>query len=91
MLKNPQLMKIVKFNLITKKSTIANTTGQALRIRDFKFIKCTIHPNRYLKTRTIFYTNTKTENDNDIFQFTRKLRLIHHYQNCNINDESIVK
>ena len=29
--------------------------------------------------------------ENDIFQFTRKLRSIYHYRNRNIVDESIVK
>ena len=33
----------------------------------------------------------KAELENYIFQFTRKLRLIYHYQNSNIVDESIVK
>ena len=45
-----------------QKTTITTTTDQATAIHeDIKFIKCTTHPrwNRCLKTRTIFYPNTK--------------------------------
>ena len=47
-----------------QKTAIATTTDHTTAIHeDFKFIKCTTHPRRniYLKTRTIFYPNTKTK------------------------------
>ena len=74
----PQLMKTVKFTVITKKTTIRTTADHATAIHEkFNFIKCTtlLGRSRYLKTRNIFYPN---------FQFTRKLRLIYHYGNSNI-------
>ena len=41
------------------------------------------------------FTPTPKQNiaelENDVFQFTRKLRLTYHYRNRNIADESIVK
>ena len=41
------------------------------------------------------FTSTPKQNiaelENDIFQFTRKLRLTYHYRNRNIADEYIVK
>ena len=89
-------MKTVKYTVITKTTTITTTTDHATAIHeDFKFIKCTTQPRRtrYLKNGTIFYSNTKTktELENDIFQFTRKLWLIYYYWNSNIVDESTVK
>ena len=46
-----------------------------------------------LKLR-LFFTPTPKQNiaelENDIFQFTRKLRPIYHYRNSNVVEESIV-
>ena len=59
----PQLMKTVKFTVITKKTTIGATADHATAIHEkFNFIKCTtlLGRSRYLKTRNIFYPNIKT-------------------------------
>ena len=61
---NPQLMKTVKFTVITKKTTIRTTTDRATAMHEeFNFIRCTtlLGRSRYLKTRNIFYLNTKTK------------------------------
>ena len=64
MLKNAQPIKTAKFTVIAKKMTIETTTDPTTAIhKGFKFIQCTTHPrrNRYLKSRTISYPNTKTK------------------------------
>ena len=97
MLKNPQLRKTVKFTVITKKqqSQLSPITQpQSTKILNLLNVPLTQDEIDILNLGLPFTPTPKqniAEFQNDIFQFTRKLRLTYHYQNSNIVNESIVK
>ena len=91
--KNPQLMKTVKFTVITKKITqLLNLNPQWFH--DDLILQLIQDEIDILKLGLSFTPTPKqniTKLKNDIFQFTRKLWLNYHHQSNNIVDESIVK
>ena len=90
MLKNPQLMKTVKFTVTAKKRTIRTTTDHSsTKILNLSNVQLTQDEIDILKQGLSFTPIPKqniTELKNDVFQFTRKLQLTYHYRNSNIVD-----
>ena len=97
MLKKLQLMKIVKFTVITKKrlSQLPSITQpQYTKILNLSNVPLTQNEINILKLGLSF-TITPKQNmaklENNIFQYIRKLRLNYHYLNNNTFDKFIVK
>ena len=97
MLKNPELMKTVKFTVITNnrlQQLPPTTQLQSTKILNLSNVPLTKDEIDILKLALSFTPTPKQdigELENDIFQFTRKLRLVYHQRNSNIVDESIFK
>ena len=95
--KKLQLMKIVKSTVITKKRLSQLppiTQPQFTKILSLSNVPLTQDEIDNLKLGLSFIPAPKqniAELENDIFWFTRKLRLTYHYRNNIILDESIVK
>ena len=96
MSKTPQRMETAKFTVITKKLPLLplTTKPQSTKILNVSNVQLTQDEIDILKLGLSFTPTPKrniAELKNDIFQFTRKLRLTKHYQNNNFVGESIVK
>ena len=90
-------MKTVKFTVISKKTTIelpSIAQPQSTKILNLSNVPLTQDETDILKLGLSFTPTPKhniPELENDIFQFTKKLRLTYHYRNSNVVDESIFK
>ena len=93
MLKKLQLMKIVKFTVITKKKKGLLELPPITEPQFTKILNVSKKNSPKMELGMSFIPTPKQnipELENDIFQFTKKLRLTHHYRKSNTVDESIV-